>query len=239
MTEHLHDPHLTPLLTQCTDDELGPLYDYLSSRMTSTIKRHPKVIKHHPHHTRYVDALVEEIRLFGGHTLTNTVKRRRQGQRGQPYLNILRRLLKSLGESSFVWDIHKMERRVFQLTVDTDFDKLPPTTQQGLMSALDQGTYFEGGLSNHSYLERFLSYEDPTTRVFDKDKASRVALKEAGRFVKGKAIGAALKLAVRGLAAPLSVGMSAWGLMGPADRVLIPTVWYMAYLRHKHDPKTP
>ena len=81
--------------------------------------------------------------MFGGHTLTNTVKRRRQGQRGQPYLNILRRLLKSLGESSFVWDIHKMERRVFQLTVDTDFDK-SPTTQQGLNERLDQGMHFRG-----------------------------------------------------------------------------------------------
>lgn len=228
----IFDPHLTKLLEQCTNDELDVLYTYLSTRTTSSLKRHPAVQRHHPDHSQYIDALIGEIRLFGGNTLTNRFKR---SEVGEPYFQIVRRLLKELGQRSFVWDIKQMERRLVELTLDTDFDKFDRSKQRDLMDTFYDGKFFTQGLNNYTVLEKMLSREDTANPEFDKNKAKRVAMQEAGNFVKGKLASTALKFAARSLAGPIGWGLTAWKLLGPADRVLIPTIWYVSYLRHKYN----
>lgn len=222
-----HDPHLSPLLQQCTDAELEPLAQFLASRTTSTLRKQPEVIAHWPHHSRYIPAIVQEIQLFGGHTIKDRIG---SGPAGQPYFQIVRRLLKDLGERSFVWDIDRMEARLVALTLDIEFDELSKDAQDRLMASFYRGELFEGGLQNHTVLDRVLDRANGPAEI-DTKKVKKVAVQEAKGLIKGKVAGAALKLVARGLAGPIGWGLTAWSLLGPADRVNVPVIWYITYLR--------
>lgn len=225
----IHDPHISPLLDSCSADELEPLAQFLSSRTTSTLRKEHDVLKYWPDHTKYVPSLVKEIQLFGGHTIKDRIGSQ---SAGQPYFQIVRRLLKELGERSFAWDIVRMERRLVQLTLDIEFDDLEPSKQDKLMDAFYRGELFEGGLQNHTVLDKLLNRHDPSQPSIDKQKVKKVATQEAKGFIKGKLAGLAIKAVARGLAGPIGLGLTAWSLLGPADRVNIPVIWYIAYLRH-------
>ena len=48
------------------------------------------------------------------------------------------------------------------------------------------------------------------------------------------AMKAALKVVIRGFAAPVQWAMTAWDWLGPAYRVTVPVICYLAFLRHRH-----
>ena len=236
MPVYPYDPHLTPLLEACSREELEPLVQFLATGPTSTLRRHPDVQRHWPAHERYLHAIVHEIHLFGGHSLKDRLSR---GDGGQPYIQIVRRLLKQLGQTSFIWDIASMERRVAELTLDVSFDELPPEDQARLRADLYAGKLFEGGLRSYTVLDKVVDRLHDQGPQLDAQRLKKVAASEAKDLARGTLSKAALKLVARGLAGPVGWGMSAWSWLGPADRVTIPVIWYVAYLRARKPGPAP
>ena len=69
----MSDPDLK-FLGDCSKEDLDPLVEYVLKAKTEGLSKR-EVYKNHPgNHRRYVAHLIEEIRLFGGNTIANTVR---------------------------------------------------------------------------------------------------------------------------------------------------------------------
>jgi uncharacterized protein YaaW (UPF0174 family) len=133
-----------------------------------------------------------------------------------------------------------MEHTVVKLALDSEFDNLDKAAQDKLLDGFYRGSLFRSGLSQRTVLDDFISRAEGNvaTPELETEKVKRVLGQKAVGFVKktikGKAVSTGLKLVLRGAAAPIGVGLTAWDLLGPAYRVTIPVICYIAYLRHKH-----
>lgn len=232
----MYDENLTPLLESCSNEELDPLVNFLLEPRSSLLAKDPDYLRLNPDHGRYLGAIVKEIRLFGGHTIKDRVV----GSPGRAWRAIVRDALLELGVKAPPLALREMEHTVVKLALDSEFDNLDKAAQDKLLDGFYRGSLFRSGLSQRTVLDDFISRAEGNvaTPEFETEKVKRVLGQKAVGFVKktikGKAVSTGLKLVLRGAAAPIGVGLTAWDLLGPAYRVTIPVICYIAYLRHKH-----
>jgi uncharacterized protein YaaW (UPF0174 family) len=232
----MYDENLTPLLESCSNEELDPLVNFLLEPRSSLLAKDPDYLRLNPDHGRYLGAIVKEIRLFGGHTIKDRVV----GSPGRAWRAIVRDALLELGVKAPPLALREMEHTVVKLALDSEFDNLDKAAQDKLLDGFYRGSLFRSGLSQRTVLDDFISRAEGNvaTPELETEKVKRVLGQKAVGFVKktikGKAVSTGLKLVLRGAAAPIGVGLTAWDLLGPAYRVTIPVICYIAYLRHKH-----
>ena len=232
----MYDETLTPLLERCSNEELSPLVDFLIAPRSSLLARHEDVERHYPDHARYIGAIVQEIRLFGGHTIKDRVF----GSPGRAWRALVRDALLKMEVKSPPLKIEEMERAVVALALDTEFDTLEPGVQKDLLARFYDGEMFREGLMQRTVIDDFVSRAEGIVESpqLEPEKVKRVFKKKTFDFVKnqlkGKAISTGLKLVARSAAAPIGVGLAAWELLGPAYRITIPVICYISYLRARH-----
>ena len=233
----MYDENLTPLLEKCSNEELDPLVNFLLEPRSSLLAKDPDYLCSNPDHGRYLGAIVKEIRLFGGHTIKDRVV----GSPGRAWRMIVRDALLELGVKAPPLALREMEHAVVKLALDSEFDKLDKAARDKLLDGFYRGSLFRSGLSQRTVLVDFISRAEGnvSTPELETEKVKRVLGQKAVGLVKkslkGKAVSTGLKLVLRGAAAPIGVGLTAWDLLGPAYRVTIPVICYIAYLRHKHE----
>ena len=136
--------------------------------------------------------------------------------------------------------LREMEHTVVKLALDSEFDDLDKSTQTKLLANFYDGQLFRHGLAQRTVLDDFVSRAEGDVRStdFETEKVKRVFGQKAvglvKKTIKGKAVSTGLKLVLRGAAAPIGVGLTAWDMLGPAYRITIPVICYVAYLRYKH-----
>ena len=63
------------LLDSSSNEDLEPLVEYILKASTESLSDSPQYKRYHPDHSRYVDTIYEEIRLFGGNTFVNIFRK--------------------------------------------------------------------------------------------------------------------------------------------------------------------
>lgn len=231
----MYDPALTPLLERCTNEELDPLVRFLTQPVTSTLKRHPQYKLKHPDHRQYIDAIVEEIRLFGGHSIKDRIT---GGLVGQDYNSALGEALAELGikKSEFPDDVIQREQILIKQCIDSNLDAQSDTSQKALLDEFYRGQWYERGISRHRSSEAYLRRVPGGRRKLSARKLAHSIKKKTSQYVtgkiKGKLFTLGLKMAFKTAAGPLGWGIGVWGWLGPAWRVFIPVACYIGYLRH-------
>ena len=61
------------LLDSASKEDLEPLVEYILKTSTESLSSSPQYKRYRPDHTRYVDTIYDEIRLFGGNTFVKKV----------------------------------------------------------------------------------------------------------------------------------------------------------------------
>ena len=110
------------------------------------------------------------------------------------------------------------------------------STSYSRISIRFAGRFFALGLHGVDAVHAFMTRVDPEHRVVRAGKVGR-ALRHIGgdqlqRRAKSMVRSAALRLVLRGLAGPVSWLITAWDWLGPAYRLTVPVICYVAYLRH-------
>lgn len=232
----MYDENLTPLLESCSNEDLDPLVNFILEPRSSLLAKDPDYIRHAPDHGRYIGSIVKEIRLFGGHTIKDRVV----GSPGREWRTIVRDALLEMGVKAPPLALREMEHTVVKLALDSEFDDLDKSTQNKLLANFYDGQLFRHGLAQRTVLDDFVSRAEGDVRStdFETEKVKRVFGQKAvglvKKTIKGKAVSTGLKLVLRGAAAPIGVGLTAWDMLGPAYRITIPVICYVAYLRYKH-----
>ncbi len=226
------DPHLTPLLRAQDNAALDPLVRLLRKRMMGHLRRDDEVARMFPDHRRYVDDIVADLRQLGGHALLDRVV----GEGGQrSYLKIVRGLARDIDKAKANSDdVAELELLIIKHMLDTRFEALEPSHQAALLEAFWRGHYFREGLSKHPRLAWLMSRRGVDSQRPDLGKLKQAAKDAVTGKVKGMAFRYGLRLVARGAAAPLGVAMTAWDWLGPDDRMIIPAVCYVGWLRERH-----
>jgi len=232
--QRMRDEHLTPLLLASSEAELALLIEFLGRPPSGLLWRDRRVRDPAASHAERVEAVVDEVLRCGSHTVVG-----RLGGGKRAYLQIVCDVLQELGlPETPAQGVHGLEMRVVRYVLDSEFDRLRQDRQDALLEHFFAGDFFVGGLRGHDALHLVMTRVGPEQRQLSAGKIGRTVRRVGGRELwrraQSMATKAALRLVVRGLAAPVQWVMTTWGWLGPAFRLTVPVICYVAYLRHRH-----
>ena len=234
------DRDLVPLLRACTDEELAPIVEIILDKgwISSELEMTEVFKKYRPSHSKYTDEIAAEIQLFGGHMLMRLMR-----GHGVPYREVAfdvgEKLKADIKDSD---SVETIEEKILKKVVSDTWDRMTDDQKRELWEFVGKKT------------DDF----DPTT-ILGKQAllAAVIALIRLGGFrsyILAVQITNAAFIALfgRGLAFAANAGMMrlmgvfvgpvGWlvtilwtviDLSGPAYRVTIPIVLYVATLRMK------
>lgn len=226
------DKDLNPVLELVSSEDLAPLVDYLKKAKFKTIDNSEAYINYAPEHSKYADLIAENLREMGGNSFRNII---REG--GPAYVDIVRDVADKLkapyNKKNSVDDVEKsimstiLERALHSMDQEefNEFVKslvLPTENFKGQISTASIITLYNAG--------GFASYQ---MTVLIANQVARAALGHGLSL----AANAGLTRLASILTGPVGIAATAlWtaiDLAGPAYRITIPSVIYVAMLREK------
>lgn len=230
----MRDEHLTPLLLGSSEAELALLIEFLGRPPSGLLWLDRRVRGPGASHAERVEAVVAEVLRCGSHSIGG-----RLGGGKRAYLQIVCDVLQELElNEAPARGIHELELRVVRYVLDSEFDRLAPEYQDKLLAHFFAGDFFLGGLRGYDALHSLMTHVGPELRKLSAGKIGRtmrrVGGRALGRRARSMAMKAGLKIVVRGFAAPVQWAMTTWDWLGPAFRLTVPVICYVAFLRHRH-----
>jgi len=230
----MRDDHLTPLLLAASEAELALLIEFLGRPPSGLLWLDRRARDPGVSHAERVEAVVDQILRSGSHSVGGRI-----GGGHRAYLQLLCDALRELElPETPARGVQELELRVVRYVLDSEFERLTPERQAALLEHFFAGTFFAGGLRGTDALHPLMTRTGPDARRLSPGKIGRTVRRAGGRELRRRARSmatkAALRLVVRGLAAPILWAKTAWDWLGPAYRVTVPVICYLAYLRHRH-----
>jgi uncharacterized protein YaaW (UPF0174 family) len=230
------DSNLNPVLNKANNEDLEFLVDLITKTMTNFLDVNDVYKRYYPDHKKYVDEIASEIRSFGGNTFANIFR----GGDGPSYKEIVCDVADKLKapyrkESS----IEKIEDSILETVLSQALEKMSDSEKQELLKEFGDG-------KNYSLTGPALTSAFITIFRMGGFKSYQLTLIIVNAIVKailghGLKLGAnaALAKAMSILTGPIGwVITGIWTLVdiaGPATRVTIPSVIYVAMLRKKYN----
>lgn len=225
------------LLDSASNEDLDPLVGYISKAASESLTSNPSYKRHHPNHSRYVDTIYDEIRLFGGNTFVNVFRRE-----GPSYSEVLQDAASKVGVKEVSkYSIVELEQRMIQALLRKAGKEASGKDREELEKALS-----EAGLSEKSY-KAFISgaslgglLAPHLYNLFMYQASSVIASAVAKQL-----LGHGLRLSAgftAGRVGSLLLGPVGWAIAGiwtvadisgPAYRVTVPCTLHIAMLRQK------
>lgn len=225
------------LLDSVSNEDLGPLVEYILKASTESLTSSPKYKKHHPDHSRYAGEIIDEIRQFGGNTFVNIFRKE-----GPPYSEVLKDAaekvgVKGAGEVSVI----ELEQQMIQVLLLKAAKEATGEEQVELEKMLR-----DAGLNKRDY-KAFISGASLVSLL--SPQLYRLFMYQASSLIAGavakQLLGHGLRVGI-GLTAgrfgSLLLGPIGWVLAGiwtavdiagPAYRVTVPCTLHIAMLRQK------
>ena len=230
-----YDSNLNPVLQKANNEELQYLVEIITKQITNSLTGNDYYKAHAPNHQKYTNLIANEIRSFGGNTFANIFR----GGEGPEYREIVCDVAKQLKiPYKKAWNVEEIENFILEHILKLALDKLSDDEKKELLKemGLFNSTSFRGQISTANFLILFrtcgfASYQ--MTVII----ANVIVKSLLGR---GLSLGANATL-TRSLA--ILTGPIGWiitgiwtaiDIAGPAYRVTIPSVIYVAMLRKKY-----
>ena len=234
----VHDPDLTPVLRDSSDEDLKPLVDYVLDAATNSLCI-KDVYKEHKDYPRfYTDELVLEIREFGGNSLVNLFR-----SDGVPYREVVEDVAGKLGVSFDRADqVEQIEMKILTKIFVQSIAKMDAAQRTKLEEEFRKLGMNNVSLSAGAPIGMIMAQLGVQMTGFLAYKMAVIVANAVAKTVLGRGLtlgGNALLTQTLGvLAGPIGWAISglwtAIDLSGPAYRVTIPVVCHVAYLRLKH-----
>jgi uncharacterized protein YaaW (UPF0174 family) len=231
------DEDLVPLLRQASNEELGPLVEYIVEKggVTAQLHRTQRYRQYSAggDHSKYVDDIAAEIQKFGANTFWSQTFRKGQGKK---YRKILRSVAKRCGVKTRSYDeTSEIEERVLTAVLSMAYERMTEEQRQELLATLRihklpgaGGPITAGALQVAVQAAGFAPYK---LAVIVANGTANAVLGHGLAF----AANAGLTKAIALFAGPIGWALDAiWGgmiLAGPAYRVTIPCVVQVALIR--------
>ena len=231
-----YDFSLNPVLAKATNEDLQYLVEIINKTITNSLESDELYKKYNPDHKKYVNVIASEIRAFGGNTIANAFR----GGKGPEYKEIVCDVADKLKAPYRKENpIEKIEDSILETVLTQALEKMSESEKQKLLKEF--GDVVNYSLTGSALTTAFITiFRAGGVRSYCIVLAIVNALT---KLVLGRALGLAGSIATLQitslLAGPLALAISAvWTLVdiaGPATRVTIPAVIYVAMLRKKYN----
>jgi len=231
-----YDLNLNPVIEKVSNEDLQYLVEILTGAMTNFLDVDLDYKKYYPDHQKYASKIADEIRTFGGNTFANLCR----GGEGPDYKEIVCDVADELkAPYNKESDIVKIENSIIETTLAQALEKMSDEEKTLLLKELGinhkdslNGPGLTAALITAFRMGGFMSYQ---LTVIVVNAVVKILI---GRGLS-TAANAALTKAMSILVGPIGwVITGIWALLdisGPAKRVTIPSVLYVAMLRKKYN----
>ncbi len=246
------DKNLNPLLLSCTGPELEPLSEIIAKSKFSNLKSYEAYKANPGRPDFFVDALANEVRLFGGDTFMN-ICRGDDGalldpskRNGPPYKEVLLNVASKCGVKSSAGKQYQpnarvgdVEKALLQKLLDDAYAKMSESEQKEVVEQMSAQAGKQFSWASGIPLATLLAQAGIQMSGFMAYQIAVIVANGLAKAVLGKglafATNAALTKSVSLFAGPLGLVFSGlWlikDLSGPAYRITIPCVVQIAFLR--------
>mgnify|MGYP003631506689 CR=1 FL=1 len=223
------------LLKNASNEELQPIVEYiLKASISEQLSKTENYKKYSPNHTRYVDEIFHELRLFGGNTLVNL--KRGEGPR---YKELVQDVAKRFGVKKVTsYDLEELELALAQAVLLKAYKKGSAQDKQSIEEALLDAGMNEGMFSsfiNGTGWAGLASAAVFNTVMLQATSllASSVSMRMMG-YAAASFIGQRATLSFLGpIGLVAGAAYTANGVAGPGFRVTTPCVLHITWLRQK------
>ncbi len=230
-----YDPNLNPVLEKASNEELQYLVDIITNAVTNSLEGNDFYKAQAPNHQKYTNLIANEIRSFGGNTFANIFRRGKGPEYKEVVYDVAKQLkIRCYKES----DIKEIEHIMLEHILKLALEKLSDDEKKELLKEIGEynTTSLNGQALTFTLLHLFRACGFASYQM---------TVIIANVIVKSL-IGRGLSLGVNaGLTKALSImtGPIGWiitgvwtavDIAGPAYRVTIPAVIYVAMLRKKY-----
>lgn len=229
----IFDPDLNPLLAIATNDELQFLVDLLLGNANNGLAGEEAYKKFAPDHRRYADLIAKDLREFGGNTVATFFR-----GAGPDWRTVVRDVAGCLrvdpgpkAETAAIADA------VLESVVAKRLGEMSDEDKQALLRALGRagGDRLGGAELTAAAVALF---REGGARSYALAAGAVTGLAACVGLMPRLALGAGAGRLVSLIAGPVGVGLTGlWAgfeLAGPAYRVTVPAVAYLALLRRKY-----
>lgn len=237
MAAELDDFDLTPLLRECSAEDLRPLVDYVTKARTNTYGSATNGRDYGDPHHRLVDDLVFEIRTFGGNSLVNAVRRG-----GVAYTEVVRDVAAQLkAKAPKDASTEEWELAILLNILDASIAKMSPEERGALEDDFRRAGVKNPNLGAGAPLAVLFAQAGIQLSGFFAYRTAAIVANAIAKLVLGRGLSfgtnAALMRMLGVAAGPIGWAVSgiwtAVDLAGPAYRVTIPCVCHVAFLRQQ------
>lgn len=220
------------MLEAASEAELALLIEFLGRPPSGLLWFDRRVRRAGATRAERAAAVVEEVLRCSDHSVTGRIG---GGQRS--YLQAVCDVLQYLELDDTPADgVLALELRVVRFVLDSEFERLAPDVQAKLLEDFFAGKFFAGGIRGYDFMHPFMTQADPEHRKLEAGKVKRALAHIGGTQLRTRSWvflrKRAMKLVLRRLAGPVDWALTAWDWLGPAYRLTVPTICYVAYLRH-------
>lgn len=227
------------LLEQCSNEQLEPLVEYILKARTESLSKYSDFKRWHPNHQRYVSAIFDELRRFGGNSFINLGRKE-----GPAYIEVVRDVAKKFKiKNTKAAGVVELEEMLLQAVLRQAYEKSSPEERVELegvlqeagldaskISALQQGAALSALVA--PAVAKVVLYR---SSVVIAHTVARQMLGHGVRYSAAVGAGAAGLKALSVLAGPVGWAVAGvWGaadIAGPAYRITIPCALHIAMLR--------
>jgi uncharacterized protein YaaW (UPF0174 family) len=235
--DDLHDPDLTPLLRECSSEDLQPLVEYVTRTRTQTYGAATKERVYDDPHNRVVDDVVHEVATFGGNSLANRVR-----GRGVRYAEVVADVAAQLKvKTAKDATVEERELAILLKILDDSINKMSVDEREALEEEFRRAGVKNADFRAGAPVAAVLAQAGVQLTGFFAYRMAVIVANAVAKAVLGRGLSLGANAALTRLlgifAGPIGWAISgiwtAVDLAGPAYRVTIPCVCHIALLRQK------
>ena len=224
-------------LEHASSEDLNLLVEFLVEKTNENLTECPGYKEHYPDHRKYWKDIAIEIQTFGGHTVSNVYR-----GTGAPYREILYDVCDRMKvEYDKASGIQSIELNLLQKMLADTLEQIDPKDREDLLESLGEGNATKLKLSAGSVIAQqllrsggFSTYKWAIWLVHKTiGEVSKVVVGKGLPFAASQIVARATHLLIGPVGVALSSAWTVYDLHGPAYRVTVPSVLYIAMLRQK------
>ncbi len=236
-----YDFNLNPVLEKASNEDLNFLVDLIIDTMTNMLCIKDEYIKYAPNHSKYTHLIADEIRAFGGNTFANLFR----GGDGPSYEEIVGDVAAKLkAPHPKNCSIERMEDAILETVLTQALEKMSDAEKRELLKEIGGGDVMaltgQGVTAAFITIFRLGGFKSYQLTVIIVNAVLKAVIGR-GLALTGNAILTKALSIVTGPIGWVVTGVwTAIDIAGPATRVTIPAVVYIAMLRKKYNtPSCP
>ena len=231
-----YDSNLNPVLAKASNEDLDFLVELIVDKVTNMLEIQDDYKRYNPDHQQYSHLIADEIRAFGGNTFANLFR----GGDGPDYSEIVCDVADKI-KAPYPKNasIERVEDAILETVLSQALEKMSDSEKRELLNEIGGGDVM--ALSGQALTSAFIAifrlggFKSYQLTVIIVNAVLKAIIGRGLSFAGGAMLTKAMSILTGPIGWIITGVWTAIDIAGPATRVTIPAVVYVAMLRKKYN----